>query len=206
MLGKLITFEGIDGCGKSTTAKALYAALAANMQDTVLTKEPGGTPLGVNLRAILQAHRPKVCDLAEYLLFAADRAEHFETLIIPALQRGAWVIADRLADSSLAYQGYGRGLDLAQITAVNSWAMQGIMPNLTVYVAIDLDTAFARVKNRNEALTNFEQEKRAFWQRVMTGYEAIFAQRNNILTVDGTLPTDQQVALILTYFRDKKWH
>ena len=204
MTGKLITFEGIDGCGKTTTAKAVYSALKERL-NLVLTKEPGGTPLGQALRTILQTQKGMVCGLSEYLLFAADRAQHFTDIIIPTLERGGWVLADRLADSSLAYQGYGRGLSKELIRSTNAWAMQGIEPDLTIYVQIDVETAFARIAKRNEALTSFEQEKRAFWQRVITGYEAIFAERTNVLTVDGNLPTEQQVACVLAKFKELEW-
>lgn len=205
MLGRLITFEGIDGCGKTTLAKHLYAALQERAVETILTKEPGGTPLGISLRTILQTQNPKVCDLSEYLLFAADRAQHFATLIIPALQKGCLVLADRLADSSLAYQGYGRGLDLKHIAQVNAWAMQNIEPDLTVYVQIDPDTAMQRITKRNEIITNFEQEKKDFWQRVTTGYQAIFKDRNNVLVIDGTLSTDTQVKLIIKQLQERSW-
>src|SRR5438067_1616217 len=109
--GMLITIEGIDGSGKSTLAKNLYQHLIANDVDALLTREPGATPLGKALRTILQEKNVAVCDQAEYLLFAADRAQHFKDTIIPALAKGTVVISDRMADSSLVYQGYGRGLN-----------------------------------------------------------------------------------------------
>ncbi len=206
MAGKLITLEGIDGCGKTTLAKALSSTLKEMLRnEIVLTKEPGGTPLGVSLRGILQTQSPKVCDLAEYLLFAADRAEHFAKLIVPALSRSAWVIADRLADSSVAYQGYGRGLALDKIMATNAWVMQGIVPDLTIYVCIDTETAFARIQKRNEAITNFEKEKRDFWQRVINGYEMLFKQRSNLLVIDGTLPTTKQLELVVACLNGLQW-
>lgn len=171
----------------------------------VFTKEPGGTPLGQALRTILQTQKNMVCDLAEYLLFAADRAQHFVQTIMPTLEQGGWVLADRLADSSLAYQGYGRGLSTEQISATNAWAMQGREPDLTIYVRIDVETAFARIAKRNETLTSFEQEKRAFWQRVIAGYEAIFAQRTNVLVLDGNLTTQEQVAYVMKKLEQLEW-
>ncbi len=210
MNGKLITFEGIDGCGKTTLARAVCAALGIHRNDEkltgiVFTKEPGDTALGQSLRTILQKQKEMVCDLAEFLLFAADRAQHFQTVIIPQLKQGSWIIADRLADSSVAYQGYGRGLDIAHIRATNAWAMQGVEPDLTIYVQIDIETARERFLQRNEVLSSFEREKHDFWQRVITGYEAIFAQRNNVLVIDGKLTTEQQVACIMAYFRQQQW-
>ena len=210
MNGKLITFEGIDGSGKTTLARAVCAALGLHRNDEkltgiVFTKEPGDTALGQSLRTILQKQKEMVCDLAEFLLFAADRAQHFQTVIIPKLSLGNWVVADRLADSSLAYQGYGRGLDIEHIKATNTWAMQGIEPDLTIYVRIDIDTALERIVQRNEVLTTFELEKHAFWQRVITGYEAIFAERSNVLIIDGKLTTEQQVNSIMAFFRQQQW-
>ncbi|NDC56049.1 MAG: dTMP kinase [Alphaproteobacteria bacterium] len=155
------------------------------------------TTLGKELRAILHTQKALVCDLAEYLLFAADRAQHFHEIIVPALQRGAIVLADRLADSSLAYQGYGRGLNTEQIARTNAWAMQGLQPDLVVFCKIDPAIAAQRIRQRNEALTSFEQEKIDFWQRVDAGYEAIFAQRTNVLRIDASQPSDIQADLVV---------
>lgn len=188
--GRLLSLEGIDGSGKSTLAKSLATALEQKNRPVLLTKEPGGSSLGKELRAILHAKKGAVCSKSEYLLFAADRAQHFQEIIIPALTAGTTVIADRLADSSLAYQGYGRGLDCEMITIINRWAMDSIVPDLTLYIKIDPQTALARVMQRNEALTSFEQEKLDFWQRVCRGYEAIFAQRSNVITLDGRQTQD----------------
>lgn len=185
--GYLISLEGIDGSGKSTLARNLASILATKNFVTLLTKEPGGTDLGTSLRQILQTQKTPVCDVAEYLLFAADRAQHFQQLIIPALQAQTVVVADRLADSSLAYQGYGRGIDKIMIEQVNTWVMQGITPDLTIYLRLDPTTALDRVRNRNEELTAFEQEKCEFWQRVSHGYDQIFAARTNVITLDGSL-------------------
>src|SRR3990172_1551765 len=122
--GLLITLEGIDGSGKSTLANAIVTALTTLGKHVVLTKEPGGTALRTELRAILQTQKNPVCDKAEFLLFAADRSQHFKELIVPALEQGQIVISDRMADSSLAYQGFGRGLDKEMISSINRWAMQ----------------------------------------------------------------------------------
>lgn len=189
--GFLISIEGIDGCGKSTLSQCLSNTLAKKDFQVVLTKEPGGTTLGSSLRSILNNRSSYVCSKAEFLLFAADRAQHFDELVLPALRDGAIVIADRLADSSLAYQGYGRGLDKEMITAVNQWAMQGVSPQLTIYLKISPTQAFNRIAQRNEKLTAFEQEKISFWQHVVQGYEEIFAQRSNVLTLDATMAPDE---------------
>ena len=186
--GLLITLEGIDGSGKSTLAKAIVAALTALGKPVVLTKEPGGTALGTELRAILQTQKNPVCNKAEFLLFAADRAQHFKQLIVPALEQGQIVISDRMADSSLAYQGYGRGIDRNMITTINSWAMQGIVPDLTIFLRLTPEQALARALDRHETLWTIEQEKIDFWQRVADGYEHIFAGRENVVALDAMQP------------------
>lgn len=199
--GKLIVFEGIDGSGKSTLAKGVYAALTQKSYDTVLTKEPGGTQLGRQLREILQRQDEKVYDTSEFLLFAADRGHHFHSLIIPALERGAIILSDRMADSSVAYQGYGRGVDIAMIKQVNAWVMQGVVPTLTVFVDIQPQVALERVRARGADLTAFEKEKIDFWERVRAGYQALYRGRTDVCVLDGTLPphvlVDHVTALIM---------
>jgi dTMP kinase len=184
--GRLISVEGIDGSGKTTLAKCITQELEEQGFKTLFTQEPGGTDLGTTLRHILHTQKAHVCDTAEFLLFAADRAQHFHQIIVPALQDGMIVISDRLADSSLAYQGYGRELDRTMITTINQWAMQDINPDITFFLHIDPDQALSRVLGRKEELTSFEQEKLNFWHRVADGYEKIFASRTNVIMLDAT--------------------
>lgn len=201
--GFLISIEGIDGSGKSTLARNLVDQLQKEDNEILLTKEPGGSPLGQKLRKILHEQKEIVCDTAEYLLFAADRAQHFFSIIKPALEQGKIVISDRLHDSSLAYQGYGRGLDITMIHSINSWAMNGIFPDLTIYVKIDVTTAMQRIKQSRNILTSFEQEKIDFWQRVADGFDTIFATRSNVVQLDGTLNqnelTDQAIKIFSNF-------
>lgn len=186
--GRLITIEGIDGSGKSSVAQSLVKCLEERDRTVLLTKEPGGTELGGTLRTILHTQKDRVGDVAEFLLFAADRAQHFEQIIIPALAKGTIVISDRMADSSLAYQGYGRGLDCDMIKKINEWAMQYQTPDLVMYLRLDPASAHERVRARHQALTSFEREGVDFWQRVSSGYEEIFAARKNVITLDARLP------------------
>ena len=183
--GILIAIEGIDGCGKSTLARNLHATLTRQSIATVLTKEPGGSPLGKELRALLQQQEIPLDPKAEYLLFAADRAQHFAQLIIPALYNKQLIISDRMGDSSIAYQGYGRGLDIAMIKTINAWSMQDIRPDLIVYVRIEPDTAWQRIWARNEALTTFEQEGIDFLQRLAHGFDTLFESQQNVIILDG---------------------
>lgn len=133
--GLLIAVEGIDGSGKSTLAHHLFTWLSKQCTTTVIkTREPGGSPLGAHLRTIIQESNISLSHKAEFLLFAADRAQHFQEIIIPHLNQGHVVISDRLADSSVVYQGYGRGLDIAMIKSINSWAMNNRTADLTLFV------------------------------------------------------------------------
>jgi len=188
--GKLISLEGIDGSGKSTLATALAKCITQEGQTVLLTKEPGGSTLGIHLRSIVQTSKDNLCAQAEFLLYAADRAQHFQQVVIPALQDGKIVISDRMNDSSVAYQGYGRGLDIVMIETVNAWAMTNIKQNLIFFLDIAPQAAMARVLKRNEQLTRFEQEKLEFWQNVRAGYQEIFKGRPEVATLDGIQPQE----------------
>lgn len=185
----LITLEGIDGSGKTAAAGALYAHLAKNYH-VILTKEPGGTDLGKHLRSLLQQRNCPVSSHAELLLFAADRAQHFHERVLPALQSGTIVISDRMADSSRAYQGFGRGLDDAWIDRLSRWAMQDRMPDVTVYLKLPYEIARQRLQKRNEEVTAFEQERAAFFERVIAGFDELFTNRPLGIIVDATQPED----------------
>jgi dTMP kinase len=200
--GLLIALEGIDGSGKSTLAK-LIAEQLSKEYPVLLTKEPGGTPLGVELRTILQQRAVHACPLAEYLLFAADRAEHFEQRVIPALTSGKLVISDRMADSSLVYQGFARGLDITMIQQVNAWAMQQHKPDVTIFVDVPLTVACKRWALRNEALSAFELEHDYFMDRVSSGFHALYKDRADVILIDGTQTPD--VMCTMTIERLAPW-
>lgn len=187
--GVLIAIEGIDGSGKSTLAQHLYKTLVHQKKPVLLTKEPGGSPLGKHLRSLLQEKPIAINSKAEYLLFAADRAQHFQEIVQPALEEGTIVLSDRLADSSLVYQGYGRGLDLTHIASINQWAMNGIEPDLVLYVRIDAKKARERLINRGK-LSAFDQESSAFFDKLVDGFETLYKDKENLLVLDGTLPEE----------------
>ena len=194
-LGAYITFEGADGCGKSTFAKSLLQNLLEQNLSSILTREPGGTNFGLKLRQILQ-YRDQIGEIdakAEYLLFAADRAQHFAQVVIPNLQAGRIVISDRTGDSSIVYQGYGRGLDCTMINQINQWATSKIKPNLIIYLKIDLQTSQARIAGRAEQMTAFEQADVLFLNKLISGFDDLYANRADVLILDGKLPTSDLV-------------
>ena len=181
--GILVAIEGIDGSGKSTLAQSLYKKLFSHGYSSLLTKEPGDTPLGKKIRELVQYQDISINAKAEYLLFAADRAQHFTEIIIPALKEKKLILSDRLADSSLAYQGYGRNLDLTILASINKWAMNDIQPHITVFVQAPINIIFERIKSRN-MLSTFEKE--AFLHKVTIGFETMYRNRTDVIFVDGT--------------------
>jgi dTMP kinase len=182
MKGKFITLEGPEGGGKSTHIRRLAARLQAAGREVLLTREPGGTPMGEAIRGLLQhdhAGEP-VCAEAELLLFEASRAQLVRTVILPALRRGAWVLCDRFADSTTAYQGYGRGMDRETILALNAHAMGECVPDLTLLMDIEVQAGRDRLAQRNLELKTtsdrIEREAVDFHERVRAGFLALAAR------------------------------
>jgi dTMP kinase len=162
-----ITFEGVEGCGKSTQLKLLDDRLRAAGRDVRATREPGGTPLGERLRAsLLDGARAPLDPIAECLLFEADRRQHLVEVIRPALAAGAWILCDRFSDSTEAYQSAGRGLDSAFIEAVDGRVRDGISPDLTLLYDLDAAEGLARTRRRDARTDRFQSEELAFHERV----------------------------------------
>jgi dTMP kinase len=183
-----VTFEGLDGSGKSTQARLLAEALAADGRDVVATREPGGTEVGELVRELLLGPRT-VAPWAEAALFAAARAQLVEEVIAPALARGADVVCDRYLDSSLAYQGIARGLGLDRVLELNLPAIGGILPDRTYLLVVDAAEAAQR---RGDPGDRMEREDDGFRERVAQAYDelaAAFPQR--IVTIDGTRPAGE---------------
>ncbi len=168
MKGKFITFEGIDGAGKSSHVEWLAEWLRAQGKVVHVTREPGGTELGEKLRALLLSE-PMHLETETLLMFAARR-EHLARLIEPALQRGDWVVCDRFSDATYAYQGGGRGLDRAKFQALEHWVHEHVQPNLTLLFDLPLDIARERIVLANRKLDKFEQERVDFHDRVRQAY------------------------------------
>ena len=187
----LITVEGIDGSGKSTFARALAQKLISESYTVLLTREPGASSIGKELRAILQTQKTPLSPHAEFLLFAADRAQHFHEIVIPALDKKTIVVSDRMADSSVVYQGYGRGLDLDMITSVNKWIMQGIQPDITFYLKLPQEVATSRLAQRKGSPTVFEKEHDAFLKKIVHGFDTLFKNKPHVSALDATQSTEQ---------------
>ncbi len=168
MRGKFITLEGIDGAGKSTHLAWLVERLRSRGLGVVQTREPGGTPLGEKLRALLLAD-PMHQDTETLLMFAARR-EHLARVIVPALEAGDWVVSDRFTDATFAYQGGGRGLDWNRIAALEHWVQGPVQPDLTLLFDLPEEVAAVRLQGTGAAPDRFEQEKADFFARVRQAY------------------------------------
>jgi dTMP kinase len=189
--GRLIALEGIDGCGKTTQARLLAQWLGA-----LCTFEPGATSLGASLRAlVLDPDRAPVDPRAEALLLAADRAQHVAEVVAPTLSAGRWVVTDRYVASTVAYQGFGRGLDRDGLDRLAEWATGGLRPDLTVL--LDLPVAVATSRRAGSRDDRFEAEGEVFLQRVADGFRALAAEgRDPWLVVDATDPADVVAATV----------
>ena len=190
-LGKYIAFEGLEGCGKSTHVKRLATRLNA-----VMTREPGGTVVGSMLRNILiDPANTNLSARAEALLMASDRAQHIAELISPALASGQHVVTDRSVYSSLAYQGYGREQDLAELKRINDWAIGGLWPELVIYIEVPTAILIERMKKRE--LDRFEREDSEFFKRVADGFSQMAAaDPKRWLIIDGTPDKDDLEKII----------
>lgn len=200
--GLFISFEGADGCGKSTQAKLFADYLKQQGYDVVLTREPGGTPISEKIRNIildpqLKEENPRT----EMLLFAAARAQHVEELIRPSVRAGKIVICDRFVDSSIAYQGYARGLG-EQVEIVNSYAIDGCLPDITFFFDISPDEARKRNSFTDKA-DRLELEKNEFYQKVYEGFVALskkFTERYVVIDAGGSIDDIQEK--LRSYFND----
>jgi len=186
-----VSFEGLDGCGKTTQARLLAEALVAGGADVVLTREPGGTPLGEEVRELV-LHGDHVAPWAEVALYAASRAQHVVDVIRPALARGATVVCDRYLDTSVAYQGAGRGLGVDYVLDLNLRVVEGLLPDVTVLVELDVETALSRVGKKRDRI---EQADAAFWPVVAEAYRELAARfPERYVVVDGRLPVEELAA------------
>ena len=187
MTGVFITLEGGDGSGKTTQIELLKSWLEERGHTVVVTREPGGTDLGNELRDIILHRKGFIAPRAEALLYAADRAHHIHTLVAPALERGDVVVQDRYLDSSVAYQGAGRVLDPTEVRDVSLWATENLMPHLTILLDVPADVAKQRQDSDERAYDRLEAEAEDFHQRVRESYQRLAdAEPERFVILDGT--------------------
>jgi dTMP kinase len=203
---RFVTFEGVEGCGKSSQVDLLAAALRRRGVAVVTTREPGGTPLGEALRRLLldPAHSPIA--LAELLMLEAARAQLVATVVAPALAVGSWVLSDRFADSSLAYQGHARGLGVEVVARLNALACAGVRPHRTVVLDLPVEDALSRARGRASTTENnrrFEDENLAFHAAVATGYRALAASEpERVVLVDARGPAEDVHRRVIAALED----
>ena len=199
--GKFITLEGIEGAGKSTMVNFIAEQLRAAGNDIVVTREPGGTRIGEQLREILlDKSNDQLCDDAELMIIFASRAQHLKQVIEPALAAGQHVLCDRFTDASYAYQGGGRGMNPERIAQLEQWVQQGLKPDLTLLFDLDVNTGLRRANKRGEA-DRFEQEEVDFFERTRQCYldrAAVEPDRFSIIQADATIEqVKEQIAAVL---------
>lgn len=182
--GKFITLEGIDGAGKSTHLSFIAERLRAMGRQVVVTREPGGTPLGEMLRDMVLSQKMHV--ETETLIMFASRREHIDKVIVPALEKGIWVLSDRFTDATFAYQGGGRGIAQDRLQALENWVQSGLQPDLTLLFDVPLEISRERLSH-NMSLDRFEQEKQDFFARVRAAYlDRATAHRQRIRVINGS--------------------
>jgi len=188
MNAKFISIEGIEGAGKSTQLAFIQRYLSDNGKPLIVTREPGGTPLGEEIRSLLLT--PTDTGMAvdtELLLMFSARAEHVARVIKPALEQGEWVISDRFTDATFAYQGGGRGISQQRISELANWTLKGLKPDLTLLFDLPVEVGQKRVLSRNQGVDRFEQEKLDFFQKIRTCYlERAKQEPNRIKVIDSS--------------------
>ena len=195
--GLFLTFEGGDGSGKSTQAALLEEWLLSQGRTVARTREPGGTDVGNEIREIVLHRRGHIASRAEALLYAADRAHHVATVVRPALERGEIVLQDRYLDSSVAYQGVGRELASDEIRQLSLWAAEGLLPDITVLLDLDVSIGRSRLDDARTRYDRLESEAADFHGRVRDAYLALAAaEPERFLVLDATLPVDELAALV----------
>ncbi len=195
MAGLFITFEGGDGSGKSTQAALLVDWLERQGRTVVTTREPGGTPLGEELREIVLHSKGHIAPRAEALIYAADRAHHIATKVRPAIEHGDIVVQDRFLDSSVAYQGVARGLGAAQVRSISLWAVEDLLPDLTVLLDLDEEVGRGRLDAARTRYDRLEAEEREFHASVRAAYLELAADEpERFLVIDATDAVDSIAA------------
>ena len=197
--GLFITFEGIDGCGKTTQINMLKDYFEKLGKTVLVTREPGAKGLGTKLREILLNYDGEISSKCESFLFLADRSQHIDIIIKPAIERGEIVLCDRHTDSTVAYQGYGRGVDIEQTKALNDIAVGGLKPDITFVFDIDLETSAKRIGKDKDRMESAGIE---FFKRVREGYKTIAENEpDRVKLIDGNLPVEKIHEKIIEYLK-----
>jgi dTMP kinase len=201
--GRLITIEGIDGAGKTTLALALEEALTERGIDVHVLREPGGVPASERLRDLVKDPSLQIGARAEALIYAAARAQLVEEAVAPLLERGAWVLLDRFVDSSLAYQGAGRGLGIAAVRAINEFGTGGLEPDRTLLLTLSPELGRARTLGRREVLDRLERERAEFFEAIADAYGELAAgDPDRIRRIDASHPPERVLATALEAISD----
>lgn len=202
--GLFITFEGLDGAGKSTQIQRAKEIFAQKGYDVVITREPGGTEISEKIRnIILDNNNDEMGFVTEALLYAASRAQHVFEKIKPALEEGKVVICDRYVHSSIAYQGYGRQLGAERVMEINQHAIDGIMPDLSFFILLPTEKALERLMNSQRELDRLEVEEVDFFKRIEAGYNEIADTYDNIVKIDASKSVDE-ISEQIEYWINKK--
>ena len=203
--GILITLEGPEGAGKTTILQQILPILTQVGVAILTTREPGGIRIAENIREIILAPENTAIDgKTELLLFAAARRQHLNEKVRPALAEGEIVIIDRFIDSSVAYQGYARGIDVADVEMINNFATDGLLPDLTLYFDVDTEIGLSRVMSGNREVNRLDLEAEEMHQKVRAGYQAIAkANPDRIVTIDASQTIDQVVSTTLSTLQSR---
>jgi dTMP kinase len=201
--GRLITIEGIDGAGKTTLALALEEALTERGIDVHVLREPGGVPASERLRDLVKDPSLEIGARAEALIYAAARAQLVEEAVAPLLERGSWVLLDRFVDSSLAYQGAGRGLGIGAVRAINEFGTGGLEPDRTLLLTLSPELGRARTLGRREVLDRLERERAEFFEAIADAYGQLAAgDPDRIRRIDASQPPERVLAIALEAISD----
>jgi len=209
-LSHFIVFEGIDGSGKSTLIDSLAELLKQKAQQSIITREPGGTPLAEELRQILlRIGDDSPVPRSELFLYEASRAQHVDQLIKPALDSGKWVLCDRFTASSVAFQSFGRGLPLKEVEMLNEFAIDSCRPELTVLLDLPVEESLKRRTKREDQsgveADRFEREEQVFHQKVRDGYLNLAKQESNWLVIDATQGPTEVFSQLSEHLKHKGW-
>jgi dTMP kinase len=204
MNGKLIVFEGVEGSGKTSQMQLCQEWLLSLGVSVVVTREPGGTALGLDLRRLLlEVENKKIANTTELLLYAADRSQHVEEELKPNLEKGNIILCDRYTDSTIAYQGYGRGLDINLINVLNAIATGGLESDLTLWLDVDIEVGLSRKRAAEDIADRIELEAIAFHRRVQQGYSQLQASQDKIVRIDASLNPYAVQRMIQTTLSDR---